>query len=456
MKNDRIKCSSKKHSDNDAINYCQECRINLCNKCEKLHSELFENHHQYKIDKDSSEIFTGFCKEPNHLEKLSFFCKDHNELCCSSCVTKIKDNRYGKHANCKICFIEDIKEEKKGKLKENINNLENLSSTLNESINKLKKIFEKINENKEELKLKVQKIFTKLRNTINEREDKLLLEIDNTFNNLYLKDEFIKETEKLPNKVKESLEKGKNLDKEWVNDNSDLKSVINNCLNIENNIKSINYINENMIKFNWVNLNIKFLPEDEGINDFIQKIINFGNISNEDGRFKFQDCPLDISENRKYSVSGELGNILTKTGTDYEWMGTICKNTLKNEENKWKIKILKTKYNTIMVGVAPVDFDIKSSLYDNCGWYYRCSNSKLYSGPPHNYMPKLGKQEKQKSYTITNYEIIVIMNLIKKTIKFIVNGEDKGELYSEIPTDKPLTPAVFLFHKDDSIEIINC
>ena len=56
-------------------------------------------------------------------------------------------------------------------MKENTKILQNLSNNFDESINKLKTIFEKINKNKEELKLKVQKIFTIIRNELNNRED---------------------------------------------------------------------------------------------------------------------------------------------------------------------------------------------------------------------------------------------------------------------------------------------
>ena len=81
-------------------------------------------------------------------------------------------------------------------------------------------------------------------------------------------------------------------------------------------------------------------------------------------------------------------------------MGTICENQLeKCEEFKWKIKILKSSSNNIMVGIAPNDFDINTSLYNNCGWYFRYSNSRLYSGPPHNYPKKesmKGKDVKKK------------------------------------------------------------
>ena len=105
----------------------------------------------------------------------------------------------------------------------------------------------KINEGKENLKLEIQKIFTKLRTTINEREDELLIEVDRQFDEIYFNENIIKEREKLPNKIKSSIEKGKYLSKEWDNDNN-LITIINNCINVENNIKEINKINESMKK----------------------------------------------------------------------------------------------------------------------------------------------------------------------------------------------------------------
>ena len=46
------------------------------------------------------------------------------------------------------------------------------------------------------------------------------------------------------------------------------------------------------------------------------------------------------------------------------------------------------------------------------------------------------------------------MNMKKRTLKFIINNEDKGDQYCDIPIDKPLSPAVCLYHKNDSVEII--
>ena len=48
------------------------------------------------------------------------------------------------------------------------------------------------------------------------------------------------------------------------------------------------------------------------------------------------------------------------------------------------------------------------------------------------------------------------MNMKKRTLKFIINNEDKGDSYTNIPIDKPIFPAVLLFEPDDSVEITEC
>ena len=141
------KCSSKKHSEIDAVNYCQECKLFLCNKCLNFHSEILENHTLYYLDKDINEIFTDICKYENHFDKLEFYCKNHNQLCCLACICKIINEGYNQHKDCEVCKIKDIENEKKIKLKENIKYLEDLSQKLQTSINELKILFEKINEN---------------------------------------------------------------------------------------------------------------------------------------------------------------------------------------------------------------------------------------------------------------------------------------------------------------------
>ena len=98
---------------------------------------------------------------------------------------------------------------------------------------RIKNNFDKIEKNKEELKTYIQKIFTKLRNVLNDREDKLLTEVDNKYNELFFNEQNIRECDRLPKKIKISLEKGKEIENNW--NKGKLTLLVNNCLNIENN-----------------------------------------------------------------------------------------------------------------------------------------------------------------------------------------------------------------------------
>ena len=69
-------------------------------------------------------------------------------------------------------------------------------------MNELKEICEKVEKDKDELKLKIQNIFTKIRNSLNEREDKLIKEIDNLYKAKFFDEDIIKSLEKLPKQVK--------------------------------------------------------------------------------------------------------------------------------------------------------------------------------------------------------------------------------------------------------------
>ena len=511
-------CTSKGHEKIEASNYCEECKIYICKKCESNHSILFPKHNIFKINEDLNQIFTELCKEKNHSDKLQYFCKTHNILCCAKCITQIKDDENGQHNNCDICSIDNIKEEKKNNLNDNIKILEQLSLTIEESIKEIKNTFVKINTSKENIKLKIQKIFTKIRTQLNQREDELYKILEQKFDTIFFKEDIVIECDKLPNKIKTSLEKGKNIDFNLNKDNNKINSLINDCLNIENTIVYVKKLNDTMKKYKSINVNVNFIPEEKDMGIFIKTINDFGNIAFNN--FKFIECPEKISDCRKYTVSGEKRNILIKTGEiirkeirkevktrDLGWMGTICENELdKSKECMWKIKVLKSERMEIMIGVAPKDFDINSSMYDNCGWYYYLYDKSLFCGPPQNYRNKKYKKEetnksKEKSddsesekpkkkkdsdndsdsekpkkkkkkkdsdsdeessrHSVNNkkiekkneLEITVVFNLEKNLLQFYQNDLIQNEYADFINTDKPLFPAVFLLNKDDTIEI---
>ena len=325
MENNIKKCSSIEHDKINAIVYCQECKVYMCNKCDNFHSKLLKNHHINKIENDNNELFSEFCKKDNHFGKLEYFCKTHNELCCSDCLCKIKTEGKGEHFICNVCTIQNIKNEKKNKLEENIKILENLSNSIEELINQFKVMNEKMNINKEEIKLKIQKIFTKIRNALNEREDKLLLEVDTKFNKYYFEEDIEKNSLKLPNKINESLKKCHSIENEWNNENK-LLSLINNCVKIENNIKEINLIKENIKKStNYVE--IIFFPKED--DDELKKILE--NIH------KLGDLKSKTEENiqKEEEEKERLNRIYDKLEEEY-----YISNFKSEEEIKKKIKEL--------------------------------------------------------------------------------------------------------------------
>jgi len=296
MENKKKYCSSIKHGEVEANIYCIECNVYMCNKCLNFHSELFQNHHIYNSDKDLREIFTGICKEKDHSKSLNYFCKTHNNLCCVACISKIKGKGNGQHKDCEVCFIEEIKEEKKKKLNENIKYLNDLSTTFEESIKELKTILKEMDEKKEIIKNEIQKTFTKIRNALNDKEDELLLQVDEKFEKLLTKSENFKGCEKLSNKIKISLEKGKLIDKEW-NDDNKLNSYINDCINIENNLKEINNINESIKKYKSnKNIEIKIHIEENKINRILETIARLGKRDN----FRWINDEVNIVSNSKF------------------------------------------------------------------------------------------------------------------------------------------------------------
>ena len=393
-----------------------------------------------------TDIFTGLCKEENHngLE-LEYYCKNHRQLCCAACICKIKGKGKGNHNDCEVCFIEEVKDLVYDKINSNIKFLEELSNNLSSSINKSYKSLKNIKKDNIELMRKIKIYFKDIRNALNKREEEILLNIDSLFNDLFAEGELFQKIEDLKITVNKSLEDIKDI--KSGQDKEPLNSVINNNIQIENQIIDINKINKELENQKLLtNLNIKFICKDDDFNKFLESIKLLGDISVKQ-IFKFKECPENINENKAYIINEE-GNIITKSGSD-GWTGIICENILsKSEEYKWTIKILKSENYDIMVGVAPIDFDINTSLYTNSGWYFNCLNSELYSGPPHNYNKNKTNLRQPKD------EINIIMNMDKGTLKFIINNEDNGESFSNIPLDKPVTPIVFLYHKNDSIEIL--
>ena len=476
--NAHIKCASKKHQELNATSYCQDCRLYMCEKCLQIHQDLY-NHSQININENQTEIFTGICKEKNHINNLDFFCKTHNKLCCLACISNINKNGYGQHKNCDICIIEDIQEEKKAKFKENIKEFENLSNSVTQSIiNQLKKTYDEINNKKEEMKIVIQKLFTKLRNELNIREENLLKKIDEKFDNSFIKEENIRQYEKLPKQIQKLLDEINLVNKEWKVEN--LNYYLNCCSNIETNINKIKDENESLQKWNNAKIyKIDYSPKEEQINEILEKIKSLGDIYYE---FEFVKCKNNINEAPEYAISGEKGNIITKLSKQ-NWTRILSKNVFENnKEYNYKIKIIKSKSKQIMIGIAQIATEyinkefiyiIKKKSEDansilrknylsyylfqkldkfelplNYGWYFLVKNSSLFADSPYNYRNNSIKYKVGDEFNIS-------INMQNGTYNLYQNDNDnKIVLYNKIPLDKPMTLSVLLYDEEDSIEII--
>ena len=361
---EKKRCSSEEHEKIEASSYCPKCDVYMCNKCEIFHSKLCKNHQTLIIDHNiNGDFFTGFCQEKELQMKLDFFCKNHNQLCCAACIAKIKKEQIGKHKDCDVCLIEEIKREKKDKLAQNIKLLEKLSNISQESINNLKIIFDEINKRKEELKNLIQKIFTKIRNELNNREDQLLINIDNYFEILFLKEDILKNYEKLPNKIKLSLEKCKLINKKEQIDNNKLSFLINECINIENNIKDIDTINENIKRYKSSNdFKIEFLPEEMEINNFSEKIKTFGKILFFNNKLSYSSI-INNDYNKQYSIIKWISEKTNKNIIQIEPLFKMSENGHKCDDfhrycdNKGPtLTLVKTKKNKIFGGFTPLSW----------------------------------------------------------------------------------------------------
>ena len=448
------KCYLKSHSNKKAVKYCPNCKKYLCEICVASHNKCDRKNELLPEDKEMNLKTKGICTESNHPNKLNYYCITHNNLCCAACLCKIKEKGDGQHTECNVCHIGKIKDEKKKILFNNINILKDFSQNIKKKLKLIKKIYEKTIPKKEELKLNIINIFDDLKNMLKKRKNELLNELENLYEKFIFSEEFIKKCKKLPSKIEYYFEKRQKLMEKWkkYEKKRKLNLLINDCINIEKNIEKYQKIDEK-IKLSNANINFQFCIEENDFQILSEKIKNLGNIIYNDYKYIFKKCPSNISMQKRFIISGENENILSKKEPNFVWTGTTCLYEFKNLiEYKWKIRILKSKTNQIMVGVAPIDFnaekiDPTDFTLNLSGWFFYCYDLRLYSGPPHNY--------RNKSSEIKDYsnEITLVMNMNKRSLKFIINNIDKGEQYNDIPIDKPLCPAVFLFNPD-KVEII--
>ena len=221
-------------------------------------------------------------------------------------------------------------------------------------------------------------------------EDFLLNEVDKKFDEIFSNENISNMNKNLPKRASMSLEKGKNIDKEWDDENK-LNYIINDCINIENEINEINKINAKIKNIsNYNNIKICFFPLDEKNDDnFCESINSFGeiNIYNYNvSIFKDSNICKDI---KKYdfilkTIENKCSNIkdlkliyrATRDGDSFDNFFNKC-NEIENI-----ILLIKSDNNSIFGGFTIVGFKKEvsgSKTYkDNSAFVFSLDKQKIY------------------------------------------------------------------------------
>lgn len=160
-----------------------------------------------------------------------------------------------------------------------------------------------------------------------------------------------------------------------------------------------------------------------------------------------------------YSVDEKNPSIATKTGSYGRCTITGDRYLPLEKLAAWWVKVVNSSRgncNGIYVGVAPSIIEKNASEnHKNCGWYFHCYDSTLWSGEPQSYRgKKYGPREEEGQYMHSDDRIGVIVDTAKGNIAFTLYGMNLGVAYEGVPLDTPLVPCVILGYQGDSVEII--
>ena len=170
------------------------------------------------------------------------------------------------------------------------------------------------------------------------------------------------------------------MDNEW-NDNTKLCSIINNCINIEYNIKNINIINDNIKKCKINNnINIEFNLETDNLTKSIKSLGNFFDLSNLDSMILKNKEDIDKFINL-LSNKIKIYNmkLLFRASRDRLELN-ILKEKINNKSN---LLFLFLTGNTRIFGTfikSNIEIKIKNDTYikDEDAFVFSLNNNKIY------------------------------------------------------------------------------
>lgn len=169
-------CSCKDCGE-EAIIFCPSCDKYYCKGCESFHKKAFSEHASFGLEDIKSEglieIFTKKC-EIHTEHPLYYLCLTHNTTCCSVC-----SHKGNKHDGCKLVPLDGIdKKELLDKIKAKCKTFEKETTNVRYQIDNRQSGFEKFDDEIEKISLKIHEKCEELKKIIEEKERKMLEELD--------------------------------------------------------------------------------------------------------------------------------------------------------------------------------------------------------------------------------------------------------------------------------------
>ena len=240
-----------------------------------------------------------------------------------------------------MCDINDISEEKKKNLSDNIKSLEKLYDLFQALLNDLKKAIQEIDDRKEEVKKDILQIFTGIRDELNKREDQLLKEVDQIYENKFNSkniDNIIKD-KKFSEKIKIYIDKGKIAEKDW-NKINNKAILINDCINIENTIDKINNMNISIEKYKIQDKKLNFNCNTDDIINLIKTFGSFNKTINQ------QEVNININNFNPQNL-----NYIKQISSNYGCGNSFCYDGVCffiSKNNEYVLSYIDSSYKSII------------------------------------------------------------------------------------------------------------
>ncbi len=178
-----------------------------------------------------------------------------------------------------------------------------------------------------------------------------------------------------------------------TNENKNLNLLINDCIELENDIKNINIMKEKVKKIDDIEkIKIEFYPDDEGINEFLQKVKSFGEIKNYDNY---------MLDNYMFKSSSIINNSI-----DYQ---KCIINWIKEKTNK-NISKFELIFKMSENGSTSDDFHNKCDNQGPLLILIKTNNNRTFGG----YSPLFMEKNSGSKYDKTNQTFLFSLNLMKK------------------------------------------